>query len=57
MVIDVPTILPHGTRIDTTSDGFLLWLPSSAPAHPSLTAAPPPSPPMRLISAGDSLPA
>jgi len=31
MVVDMPTILPHGTRIDTTSDGFLLWLPSCAP--------------------------
>jgi hypothetical protein len=30
-VVDMPTILPHGTRIDTTSDGFLLWLPSCAP--------------------------
>ncbi len=34
MVVDMPTILPHGTRIDTTSDGFLLWLPSCAPARP-----------------------
>ena len=42
MVIDVPTILPHGTRIDTTSDGFLLWLPSSAPALPRALSPPAP---------------
>ena len=30
MVVDMPSILPHGTRIDTTSDGFLIWLPSCA---------------------------
>ncbi|KAK9836033.1 hypothetical protein WJX81_007709 [Elliptochloris bilobata] len=33
MVVDMPTILPHGTRIDTTSDGFLLWLPSFQPSQ------------------------
>jgi hypothetical protein len=50
MVIDVPTILPHGTRIDTTSDGFLLWLPSCAPAPRPRRG--PALPPMQLFLAG-----
>lgn len=37
MVVDMPTILPHGTRVDTTSDGFLIWLPSSASTHLQLS--------------------
>ncbi len=28
--LDLPTILPHGARIDPTADGFLLWLPTCA---------------------------
>ena len=32
--LDLPTILPHGARIDPTSDGFLLWLPSCACSSP-----------------------
>ena len=27
--LDLPSILPHGARVDPTTDGFLLWLPSS----------------------------
>jgi hypothetical protein len=34
--LDLPTILPHGARVDPTSDGFLLWLPSCA--HPRCAA-------------------
>ena len=35
--LDLPTILPHGARVDPTADGFLLWLPTCArlPCAPS----------------------
>ncbi|EIE26350.1 hypothetical protein COCSUDRAFT_58887 [Coccomyxa subellipsoidea C-169] len=31
--LDLPTILPHGARIDPTADGFLLWLPTFQPSQ------------------------
>ena len=39
--LDLPTILPHGARVDPTSDGFLLWLPTcELPAFPVVPAGP-----------------
>ena len=26
--LDLPSILPHGARVDPTADGFLIWLPT-----------------------------
>lgn len=31
--LDLPTILPHGARVDPTADGFLLWLPTCKQTH------------------------
>ncbi|BDA41090.1 hypothetical protein COCOBI_01-7450 [Coccomyxa sp. Obi] len=31
--LDLPTILPHGARVDPTADGFLLWLPTFQPSQ------------------------
>ncbi|CAK0783700.1 hypothetical protein CVIRNUC_006899 [Coccomyxa viridis] len=31
--LDLPSILPHGARVDPTTDGFLLWLPSMQPSQ------------------------
>jgi len=31
--LDLPTILPHGARVDPTADGFLLWLPTCKRTH------------------------
>lgn len=33
--LDLPSILPHGVRVDPTADGFLLQLPSCEPSLPS----------------------
>ena len=39
--LDLPSILPHGARVDPTADGFLIWLPTCE-SPPSKPAEPPP---------------
>jgi len=29
--LDLPAVIPHGITTEPTGDGFLIWLPSSAP--------------------------
>ena len=41
--LDLPSILPHGARVDPTTDGFLLWLPSSMSLPVSTTQTSPSS--------------
>lgn len=34
--LDLPSILPHGARVDPTADGFLIWLPTcELPCRPT----------------------
>ena len=32
--LDLPSILPHGARLDPTADGFLIQLPTCKIPHP-----------------------
>ncbi len=36
--LDLPSILPHGARVDPTSDGFLIWLPTCEPQMPRMSS-------------------